>query len=93
MINKTYYEKMEFIVISKQYILQATNRKLLAYIQAAKVTFIESCNRWTQLFILTSLNKKRIVSDKKYSEKRLDILSGLMLAGNALNGPGSIVQK
>jgi hypothetical protein len=36
------------------------------------------------------LNQKRIVSDKKYTEKRLDILSGLILAGNALNGPSNI---
>jgi hypothetical protein len=31
--------------------------------------------------------QKRVLSDKKYNEKRLDILSGLVLAGNALNGP------
>ena len=27
------------------------------------------------------------MSDKRYNEKRLDILSGLVLAANALNGP------
>lgn len=61
-----FHEKKEFIVISKQYFVQLVNRKLLAFIQAAR---------------------KRIVSDKKYSEKKLDILSGLVLAGNSLNGP------
>uniref|UniRef100_S4RDB4 WASH complex subunit 4 n=1 Tax=Petromyzon marinus TaxID=7757 RepID=S4RDB4_PETMA len=33
--------------------------------------------------------KKRVVSDKKYSERRLDVLSALVLAENALNGPGT----
>jgi WASH complex subunit 7 len=65
-IQISYYEKQEFLTLGKQYIVQSTNRRLLAYIQAAR---------------------KRIVSDKKYSEKRLDILSGLVLAANALNGP------
>ena len=31
------------------------------------------------------------MSDKKYSEKRLDILSGIVLAANALNGPSKIL--
>jgi len=65
-IQKAYYEKKEFLTLSKQYILQLTQRIVLSFIQNAK---------------------KRIVSDKKYSEKRLDILSGLVLAGNSLNGP------
>ena len=33
--------------------------------------------------------QKRITSDRKYSERRLDVLSALVLAENALNGPGS----
>ncbi len=33
--------------------------------------------------------QKRITSDKKYSERRLDVLSALVLAENALNGPGT----
>lgn len=37
-IQKTYYEKREFLVISKQYILQSINRKLLSFIQTAKVS-------------------------------------------------------
>ena len=65
-IQKAYYEKKEFLTLSKQYVLQLTQRVLLSFIQNAK---------------------KRVVSDKKYSEKRLDILSGLVLAGNSLNGP------
>lgn len=65
-VQLAYHEKKEFLILGKQYILQSTNRRLLAYIQAAR---------------------KRVISDKKYSEKRLDILSGLVLAANALNGP------
>lgn len=30
-----------------------------------------------------------MVSDKKYSEQRLDVLSSLVLAENALNGPST----
>jgi len=67
-IQIAYYEKKEFLTVGKQYIMQSTNRRLLAYIQAAR---------------------KRVISDKKYSEKRLDILSGLVLAANALNGPST----
>uniref|UniRef100_T1J3X6 WASH complex subunit 4 n=1 Tax=Strigamia maritima TaxID=126957 RepID=T1J3X6_STRMM len=33
--------------------------------------------------------KKRITSDRKYSERRLDVLSALVLAEKALNGPGT----
>ncbi|KAM9807729.1 WASH complex subunit 4 [Neosynchiropus ocellatus] len=33
--------------------------------------------------------KKRVVSDKKYSEQRLDVLSSLVLAENALSGPST----
>uniref|UniRef100_A0A8C9TCN7 WASH complex subunit 4 n=1 Tax=Scleropages formosus TaxID=113540 RepID=A0A8C9TCN7_SCLFO len=33
--------------------------------------------------------KKRVISDKKYSEQRLDVLSALVLAENALNGPST----
>lgn len=34
--------------------------------------------------------KKRIVVDKKYSDKRLDILSALLVATNSINGPPSV---
>lgn len=30
-----------------------------------------------------------MISDKKYSERRLDVLSALVLAENALNGPST----
>lgn len=30
-----------------------------------------------------------MISDKKYSEQRLDVLSSLVLAENALNGPST----
>jgi hypothetical protein len=36
-VHKAYYEKKEFIVTSKSYILQAYKRKLLSFILAAKV--------------------------------------------------------
>ncbi|XP_062316984.1 WASH complex subunit 4 isoform X1 [Osmerus eperlanus] len=36
-----------------------------------------------------AIAKKRVVSDKKYSEQRLDVLSSLVLAENALNGPST----
>ncbi|XP_022527985.1 WASH complex subunit 4 [Astyanax mexicanus] len=40
---------------------------------------------------LTSIStaKKRVISDKKYSEQRLDVLSALVLAENTLNGPST----
>ncbi|XP_071485715.1 WASH complex subunit 4-like [Diadema antillarum] len=44
-----------------------------------------------QFMALASVNtaKKRIISDRKYSEKRLDALSALVLVENALNGPST----
>lgn len=33
--------------------------------------------------------KKRVISEKKYSEQRLDVLSSLVLAENALSGPST----
>ncbi|XP_029457390.1 WASH complex subunit 4 isoform X2 [Rhinatrema bivittatum] len=33
--------------------------------------------------------KKRVISDKKYSEQRLDVLSALVLAENTVNGPST----
>ena len=33
--------------------------------------------------------QKRIVSDRKYSERQLDVLSALVLTEKALNGPGT----
>ncbi|XP_023613033.1 WASH complex subunit 4 isoform X7 [Myotis lucifugus] len=33
--------------------------------------------------------QKRVISDKKYSEQRLDVLSALVLAENTLNGPST----
>ncbi|KAL1765525.1 WASH complex subunit 7 isoform X1 [Sigmodon hispidus] len=38
---------------------------------------------------LIELLKKRVISDKKYSEQRLDVLSALVLAENTLNGPST----
>ena len=39
------------------------------------------------LSFFSTPQQKRIISDKKYSEKRLDALSALVLVENALNGP------
>lgn len=39
------------------------------------------------MFLL--LLQKRVISDKKYSEQRLDVLSSLVLAENALSGPST----
>jgi hypothetical protein len=36
-IQIAYYEKTEFITLGKQFILQIINRRLLSFIQAAKV--------------------------------------------------------
>ncbi|XP_046405454.1 WASH complex subunit 4 [Ischnura elegans] len=42
-----------------------------------------------QALKIISAAKKNIIQDKRYSEKRLDILSSLLLAESALNGPGT----
>ncbi|XP_054723864.1 WASH complex subunit 4-like, partial [Uloborus diversus] len=38
---------------------------------------------------IINIGKKRLISDKKYSERRLDVLSALVLAEKSLNGPGT----
>ncbi|CAH2277508.1 Hypothetical predicted protein [Pelobates cultripes] len=42
-----------------------------------------------QALTAIAVAKKRVISDKKYSEKRLDVLSALVLAENTLNGPST----
>lgn len=42
-----------------------------------------------KLIIFCFTFKKRVISDKKYSEQRLDVLSALVLAENTLNGPST----
>ena len=86
-IQMTYYEKIEFLSMTKQYIVQSVNRKLLSLIQAAKVFQNMNQNFDLSFIQFLLLLKKRITSDKKYDERRLDILSGLVLVTNALNGP------
>lgn len=54
----------------------------------------ESINHVIQHLSVKALNaisvaKKRIMSDKRYSERRLDVLSALVLAEAAINGPAS----
>lgn len=39
--------------------------------------------------VLFPVFQKRVISDKKYSEQRLDVLSSLVLAENVLNGPST----
>ncbi|XP_034032903.1 WASH complex subunit 4 [Thalassophryne amazonica] len=43
----------------------------------------------SQALITIGIAKKRVISDKKYSEQRLDVLSSLVLAENALIGPST----
>ncbi|KAF4081421.1 hypothetical protein AMELA_G00160980 [Ameiurus melas] len=43
----------------------------------------------SQALASISTAKKRVISDKKYSEQRLDVLSSLVLAENTLNGPST----
>ncbi|KAI7811908.1 WASH complex subunit 4 [Triplophysa rosa] len=43
----------------------------------------------SQALASISAAKKRVISDKKYSEQRLDVLSALVLAENTLNGPST----
>ena len=45
------------------------------------------------MYIPSDPLQKRIISDKKYSEKRLDALSALVLVENALNGPCKLTQS
>ncbi|XP_071278772.1 WASH complex subunit 4 [Agelaius tricolor] len=42
-----------------------------------------------QALLSISVAKKRVISDRKYSEQRLDVLSALVLAENTLNGPST----
>ncbi|EMP29886.1 WASH complex subunit 7 [Chelonia mydas] len=46
--------------------------------------FAEDLSNRCNVFI-----QKRVISDKKYSEQRLDVLSALVLAENTLNGPST----
>ncbi|XP_052679123.1 WASH complex subunit 4-like isoform X3 [Crassostrea angulata] len=75
--------------------------RLIELLKAIEHTFhrrtmliAESVNHITQHLSFICLNsiavaKKRITSDKRYSERRLDVLSALVLAETALNGPGT----
>ncbi|XP_064632766.1 WASH complex subunit 4-like isoform X2 [Lineus longissimus] len=75
--------------------------KLIEMLKAIEFTFhrrtmliAESMNHITQHLTFQALSciataKKRIISDKRYSDKRLDVLSALVLAENTINGPGT----
>nr|KAG5706407.1 hypothetical protein BaRGS_033168 [Batillaria attramentaria] len=75
--------------------------RLIELLKAIEHTFhrrtmlvAESINHVVQFLSFKALNalataKKRITSDKKYSDRRLDVLSALVLAESALNGPGT----
>jgi WASH complex subunit 7 len=84
-IQMTYHKKKDYLVINMQLILQELVTKVLSHVQAARVSLL--LISLSLSLYLSLILKKRIMSDKKYSEKRLDILSGLVLAANALNGP------
>ncbi|XP_077568439.1 WASH complex subunit 4 [Stigmatopora nigra] len=58
------------------------------------VVVADSVSHITQQLQSQALNaicvaKKRVISDKKYSEQRLDVLSSLVLAENVLSGPST----
>ncbi|RXM34723.1 WASH complex subunit 7 [Acipenser ruthenus] len=75
--------------------------RLVELLKAVEHTFhrramvvADSVSHITQHLQYQALNsiataKKRVISDKKYSEQRLDVLSALVLAENALNGPST----
>ncbi|XP_056000960.1 WASH complex subunit 4-like isoform X5 [Ostrea edulis] len=75
--------------------------RLIELLKAIEHTFhkrtmliAETVNHIVQHLSVICLNsigvaKKRITSDKRYSERRLDVLSALVLAETALNGPGT----
>ncbi|KAG8233309.1 hypothetical protein J437_LFUL013779 [Ladona fulva] len=60
---------------------QAVQLNRQSYLQSKASTLMKE----VQLYYY----QKGLVQDKKYSEKRLDILSSLLLAESALNGPGT----
>ena len=46
---------------------------------------------WLSSIIVLYL-QKHIISDKRYSERKLDVLSALVLAENAIAGPGKMAK-
>ncbi|KAF3854570.1 hypothetical protein F7725_022625 [Dissostichus mawsoni] len=75
--------------------------RLVELLKAVEHTFhrrsmvvADSVSHITQQLQSQALNsignaKKRVISDKKYSEQRLDVLSSLVMAENALSGPST----
>ncbi|XP_051918259.1 WASH complex subunit 4 [Hippocampus zosterae] len=75
--------------------------RLVELLKAVEHTFhrrsmvvADSVSHITQQLQSQALNaiyvaKKRVISDKKYSEQRLDVLSSLVLAENVLSGPST----
>uniref|UniRef100_A0A672GP26 WASH complex subunit 4 n=1 Tax=Salarias fasciatus TaxID=181472 RepID=A0A672GP26_SALFA len=75
--------------------------RLVELLKAVEHTFhrrsmvvADSVSHITQQLQSQALNaigtaKKRVISDKKYSEQRLDVLSSLVLSENALSGPST----
>ncbi|XP_022098788.1 WASH complex subunit 4-like [Acanthaster planci] len=59
---------------------------------AESITHIIQYLQFTSLALVNGA-KKRIISDKKYSEKRLDALSALVLVENALSGTATKERK
>ncbi|XP_071139375.1 WASH complex subunit 4-like isoform X2 [Mytilus edulis] len=53
--------------------------------------YVSHISQHLGFLLLSSIStaKKRITSDKRYSERKLDVLSSLVLAETALNGPGT----
>ena len=49
-----------------------------------------SIERCDQIYnFIFCIHQRRVTSDKKYSERRLDVLSALVLAETVLAGPGT----
>uniref|UniRef100_A0A8C3LKV3 WASH complex subunit 4 n=1 Tax=Chrysolophus pictus TaxID=9089 RepID=A0A8C3LKV3_CHRPC len=65
-----------------------TTSTVVSMVVADSVTHISQHLQYQALHSI-SVAKKRVISDKKYSEQRLDVLSALVLAENTLNGPST----
>lgn len=56
----SFHEKREFLTISKQYLVQLINRKLLAFIQAARVIHIFEYKLDNHLFLILLYFRKEL---------------------------------
>ena len=102
-VEHTFHRRSMVVADSVSHITQQLQSQALNAIGVAKVNTntrianhiigVDRRSLWrscdiSETFIFFSL-KKRVISDKKYSEQRLDVLSSLVLAENALSGPST----